>query len=71
MEERVPRRGPDAEGRMEMEPVRGRPLGLLGWLILVALDRVVGEEMEEEPEHPVGPRVDRGESTRLMERKAA
>ena len=71
MEERVPRRGPDAEGSVKMEPVRGRPLGLLGWLILVALDRVVGDEVEEEPGNPVEARVERGREMRLMERKAA
>jgi hypothetical protein len=38
------------DGRMEMAPVRGRPLGPLGWLITLLLEAAVRDMAESEPE---------------------
>jgi hypothetical protein len=38
------------DGRMEMAPVRGRPLGPLGWLITLLLEAAVRDKAESEPE---------------------
>jgi hypothetical protein len=54
-----------------MVQVRGRPLGLLGWLILVVLDRAVGEGTEDETGQRPGALVERDPEMPLMERRAA
>ncbi|HSW31421.1 MAG TPA: hypothetical protein VLH75_18180 [Longimicrobiales bacterium] len=38
------------DGSMEMAPVRGRPLGPLGWLITLLLEAAVRDMAESEPE---------------------
>lgn len=54
-----------------MVPVRGRPLGPLGWLMLVLLEAVVGDDMTPEHGEQDGALVARGQDTQVMERKAA
>lgn len=54
-----------------MVQVRGRPLGPLGWLLLVVLDRALGEGTEEEPVERGRALVERDRDVPVMERKAA
>jgi len=55
-----------------MAPVRGRPLGPLGWLLTLLLEAAVGDD-EGKPEsgRREGVLVARGPETPVMERKAA
>lgn len=55
-----------------MAPVRGRPLGPLGWLLTLLLEVAAGDEgMEPGSERRDGVFVARGQETPVMERKAA
>jgi hypothetical protein len=54
-----------------MAPVRGRPLGLLGWLLLVLVDLAVGDGAEQEAGKRGATLVERGPEVSLLERKAA
>jgi len=54
-----------------MAPVRGRPLGPLGWLLTLLLELAVGDGTEPEPGKQDTLFVARGPETSVMERKAA
>ena len=54
-----------------MAPVRGRPLGPLGWLLTLLLERALGDGMKPEAERQDRALVERGQETHMMERKAA
>ena len=54
-----------------MAPVRGRPLGPLGWLLTLLLERALGDGMKPEAGKQDRVLVSRGPETPVMERKAA
>jgi len=55
-----------------MAPVRGRPLGPLGWLLTLLLELAAGDDVTEPgSERRDGVSVARGQDAPVMERKAA
>lgn len=56
---------------MEMVPMRGRPLGLLGWLLSLLLGLAVGDGPAPEPERQDKVLVTPEQARPVLERKAA